>query len=92
MRKLLAIAALSLALGLPSISYADTYAFGVKTPVVKSEVNNQAKGGKIEKDFISFYISPKGESVESSSKVSGNSSEDGAFTVFGVRLSSAQKS
>ncbi|MEQ9619882.1 MAG: hypothetical protein RIG61_12015 [Deltaproteobacteria bacterium] len=92
MRKLLAIAALSLALVLPSVSFADIHAFGVKTPVVKSEVSSQAKGGKVEKDFISFYISPKGESVESNSKVSDNSSEDDSFTVFGVRLSSTQKS
>ena len=92
MRKLLAMAAFSLALGLPSVSFAEIYAFGVKTPVVKSEVNNQAKGGKVEKDFISFYISPKGESVESNSTFSDNASEDDSFTVFGVRLSSAQKS
>jgi len=92
MRKLLAIATLSLALLSPSISFADVNVFGVQTPVVKNAVSNQAKGGKVEKDFISFYISPKGENIETDSKEANNSSDEDNFIVFGVSIATANKS
>lgn len=92
MRKLLAIATLSLALLSPSISFADVNVFGVQTPVVKNAVSDQARGGQIETDFISFYISSKGENVETDSKQDNNSSDEDSLIVFGVSVDSANKS
>ncbi|MGH7791077.1 MAG: hypothetical protein ACREOB_02055, partial [Thermodesulfobacteriota bacterium] len=60
MKKLIVIASLGLALAFPAFSLADNYVFGVKTPIVKSEVKNGVKGGNnVEKDFINFYITEK---------------------------------
>ncbi|GJM15771.1 MAG: hypothetical protein DHS20C13_10980 [Thermodesulfobacteriota bacterium] len=92
MRKLLAIATLSLALLSPSLSFADVNVFGVQTPVVKSTVNDQAKGGMVETDFISFYISSKGENIETDSKQVNNSSDQDSLIVFGVSVPTANKS
>ena len=92
MRKLLAIATLSLALLSPSLSFADVNVFGVQTPIAKNEVSDQAKGGNVEKDFISFYISPKGENIENDSKQTNNSSEEDGLIVFGVSIAAANKS
>ena len=48
------------ALSFPSLSFASEYMGWLHTkPVVKSEVRNEIKGGNVEKDFMSFYTSPK---------------------------------
>ncbi len=92
MRKLIAIATLSLALLSPSISFADVNVFGVQAPVVKNTVSDQTRGGKVETDFISFYISSKGEHVETDSKQVNNSSDQDSLIVFGVSIATANKS
>ena len=83
---------MSLALLGPSLSLADVNVFGVQTPVVKNAVCDKAKSGKVEKDFIGFYISPKGNNIETDSKQANNSSEEDGLIVFGVSIATANKS
>jgi hypothetical protein len=87
MRKLIAITTLGLAFGFSSISFAfDSYnAFGVQVPVVRSEVKNEIRGGKVETDFTSFYTSPKTANTTTSS-ISSQRSDDQYVYVFGVRI------
>jgi len=91
MKKLIAIATLGLALGLPSLSFAsDSYnAFGVQLPIVKSEARNEIKGGDVEKDLMSFYLSPKepnrAPSLLRANQKSENDDKD-YIIVFGVRI------
>lgn len=40
MKKLLAVTALAVSLGISSISFADTNVFGVNTPITKNEVSD----------------------------------------------------
>lgn len=86
MKRLIAIATLGLALSFPSFSYADSYIFGVRTPIVKTEVKNEVKGGMVEKDFISFYLSPKEANTETSLMTEQEVNEDNSYIVFGVRV------
>ena len=87
MKKLIAVATLGLALGFPSLSFADNYVFGVKTPIVASEVKNEVRGGKVEKDFISFYTTPKTANSGSSLRAGQTSDDDeDHIVVFGVRI------
>jgi hypothetical protein len=59
MKRLIAITTLGLALSFSSLSFAFDYMDIYTKPVVKSEVKNEINGGNVEKDFISFYTSPK---------------------------------
>ena len=87
MKKLLAVSALAVSLGISSISFADTNVFGVHTPITKNEVSDQIKGSYVENDHISFYLNTA-DSVESNSHVQArqNNSEDNSYSVFGVRI------
>ncbi|MCH7926524.1 MAG: hypothetical protein IID03_00840 [Candidatus Dadabacteria bacterium] len=87
MKKLLAVTALAVSLGISSISFADTNVFGVNTPITKNEVSDQIKGSYVENDHISFYLNTA-DSAESNSHVQArqNNSEDNSYSVFGVRI------
>jgi len=54
MKRLILLGTLVLTLGFSTISFAQTYIFGVKTPIEQRAVKNEIKGGKVEMDFISF--------------------------------------
>ena len=88
MKKLIVIASMGLALGFPTFSLADSYVFGVKTPIVRSEVKNQVKGGNVEKDFISFYATEKTPDAGDISRAQQGSDDDGRdyIIVFGVKV------
>lgn len=86
MKKLVAIATLGLALGLPSLSFASDYMALYTQPVVKSEVKDDIKGGNVEKDFTSFYISPKEWSTETSYRAGQESEDRDTYLVFGVEI------
>jgi hypothetical protein len=89
MKKLIAIGALGLALGFPALSFASDYMGWVHTkPVVKSEVKDEIKGGNVEKDFMSFYISPKeANNIATSLRADRKSDDDKDYiVVFGVRI------
>jgi hypothetical protein len=69
-----------------TLSFAQGYIFGVKTPIEQRAVNDEIKGGQVEKDFISFYLSPK-ETGKSSPFRAYNDAEDrDSYVVFGVRV------
>ena len=55
-------------------------------PVVKSEVKNEIKGGNVEKDFISFYTSPKSVNTVASPLIRSQRSDDEYISVFGVQI------
>jgi hypothetical protein len=92
MKKLIGIATLGLVLSFSSLSFADNYVFGVKTPVVKSEVRNELKGGNVEKDFIGFYISPKTSDKATSLREDKEPSKKDSYIVFGVEVPRSVKS
>lgn len=92
MKKLLSLAILSLAILIPSTSFANVNVFGVETPVAKNEVRDSFKGGQVETDFISFYIRSNDEAVESGNKVSNTVSVEESIMVFGVKIPAADKS
>lgn len=86
MKKLIAVATLGLALGLPSLSFASDYMALYTEPIVKSEVRNEIKGGHVEKDFTSFYISPKEWSTETSFRAEQQPEDRDSYIVFGVEV------
>jgi hypothetical protein len=87
MKKLIAVGALGLSLSFPALSFASDYMGWLHAkPAV--EVKNEIKGGNVEKDFISFYISPKEKNeVETSLRAARKLDDEKDFTfVFGVRI------
>jgi hypothetical protein len=87
MKKLFAMGAPGLTLRLLTISFAETYAFGVKIPVVRTEVIKEVRGGNVEKDFISFYTTPKtGDTTASSLTANQKQQDEDTYFVFGVRI------
>ncbi|HEX3036993.1 MAG TPA: hypothetical protein VHT73_18055 [Thermodesulfobacteriota bacterium] len=88
MKKLIAIGTLGLALSFPSLSFASDYMGWLPTkPIVKSEVRKEIKGGTVERDFTSFYISPKEANPAASLRADRKSDDDKDYTVvFGVRI------
>ncbi len=59
MKRLITIATLSLALSLPALSFASDYMDLYTKPVVRSGIKDEIKGGNVEKDFTSFYLSQR---------------------------------
>lgn len=88
MKELIAIGALGLALSFPSLSFASDYMGWLPTkPMVKSEVRDEITGGNVEKDFTSFYISPKEANPATSLRADRKSEDDKDYiAVFGVRI------
>ncbi|HEX3033673.1 MAG TPA: hypothetical protein VHT73_00890 [Thermodesulfobacteriota bacterium] len=86
MKKLAALATLGLALGIPQLSVASDYMDIYTNPTVKSEVRSEVKGGSVEKDFTSFYITPKTIDVTDSVLSENESDDEGSYIVFGVRV------
>ncbi|MBI4228216.1 MAG: hypothetical protein HY693_00695 [Deltaproteobacteria bacterium] len=85
MRRIIAIATLSLVLSFPALSYASGHMDLYTKPTAPSEVKNEIKGGDVEKDFTSFYTSPKAMGA-GSSLTSDAQSNDESLLIFGVRI------
>lgn len=85
MKRLIAIATLGLAFSFSSLSFASGHMNLYTKPVAKSEVRSETKGGNVEKDFTSFYTSPKSAST-SASLISGSKLDDDYVSAFGVRI------
>jgi hypothetical protein len=86
MKKLIAIGVLGLALGLSSLSFATDYMGLYTKSMVRSEVKNKIKSGDVEKDFISFYTSPKTLNTTTSLEADQESDDDDTYIVFGVQV------
>jgi hypothetical protein len=86
MKKLIAIASLGLALAFPSLSFASDYMELYTKPLAKDKVKNDIKGGDIERDFISFYISPKNAKPSSSFRAQQETEDRDSYIVFGVEV------
>ena len=57
-------------------------------PMAKSEVKNEIKGGNVDKELMSFYISPKTANTTASLTADQKSVEDKDYIiVFGVQIS-----
>ncbi len=89
MKRLIAITTLGLALGFSSLSFAlDNYnVFGVQIPLVKSGVKNETKGGNVERDFMSFYTTPKTVNAAAPLITADQKVGDEYISVFGVQIS-----
>jgi hypothetical protein len=87
MKRLITITTLGLAIGFSSLSFAlDNYnVFGVQIPLVRSEVRNETKGGDVERDYMSFYITPKTVNVGAPLKAD-QKTDDEYISVFGVQV------
>jgi hypothetical protein len=85
MKRLIAIATLGLAFSFSSLSFASDHMDLYTGPVAKSDVKNEAIGGTVERDFMSFYTSPKQASTQSQ-LISDQSTNEDYTTVFGVRI------
>lgn len=86
MNKLIATAVLALAFGFFSLSSASDHMELYTKPVVESEVSDVVKGGDVESDFISFYITPKTADSDASVVSDRDSDDDESYIVFGVRI------
>jgi hypothetical protein len=89
MKKIIAIGALSLALSFHSFSFAAYYTeLYIEPPSERSEFKNETRGGKIEKDFMSFYINPKEANSTTTSSVAERKINDDKdyIVVFGVQV------
>ena len=87
MKKLITIGTLGLVISFPSLSLASDYMGWLPTkPIVKSEARNEIKGGDVERDFTSFYITPKTTDVTDSVLSEQGSDDEGSYIVFGVRV------
>lgn len=84
MKRLIAMATLGLALSFSSVSLASDYMSLYTKPVAKSEVKNEIRGGNLERDFTSFYTSPK--TVNTTASISDQEPDDRYVFVFGVRI------
>jgi hypothetical protein len=85
MSRIIAIATVSLVLSFPALSYAISHMDLYTRPTSQSDVKNEIKGGDVEKDFTSFYTSPKA-TVASPSLTSDVQSNDESLLIFGVRI------
>jgi hypothetical protein len=85
MKRLIVIATLGLALSFPSLSFAFDYMDLYTKPIVKGEINGEIKGGNVEKDFTSFYTSPK--VVSTTTSLTADQRSDGEYIfIFGVQI------
>lgn len=86
MKKLVAIATLGLGLSIPQLSLASDHMDLYTKPIAKGEVGSKINGGDVEKDFISFYVTPKTTDV-TDLVLSGNELDDeNSYIVFGVQV------
>lgn len=86
MKKFIAIGAVGLALSFPALSFASDYMDLYTEPVVKSEIRNEIKGGNVEKDFMSFYTSPKTANTTNSLIAVDEKTDNEYIFAFGVRI------
>ncbi|MER3446837.1 MAG: hypothetical protein C4291_08335 [Candidatus Dadabacteria bacterium] len=88
MKRLIAITTLGLAFGFSSLSFAlDNYnIFGVQIPLVKSEVKNETKSGDVERDYMSFYTTPKTVNAAVPLITADQKVSDEYISVFGVQI------
>ncbi len=91
MKRLIAIATLGAALGFGATSFATDHMSFYTKSIAKSDVGDKVEGGKVEKDFISFYLSSKQPNKVSSNK-SLDSIEKDSYIVFGVEINPERES
>lgn len=84
MKKLVAIAAIGFLFGFSTFSMASDYMALYACQLASGETKDNVDGGKIEKDLMSFYFTPKG-TEGTDATWTGNKSNDGkSYIVFGV--------
>ena len=85
MKKLLALTALAVSLGLSSLSFADSKVFGVDTPVTKQELRNNVKGSEVQKGLNDLYRYST-DKVEIGYQEVINDSSDDINYIFGIKI------
>ena len=85
MKKLIAIGTLGLVLSFPSLSFSSDYMGWLHAkPVV--EIRNEIKGGKVEKDLMSFYTRLNTTNTTDLLITADQKSDDEYISVFGVQI------
>ena len=85
MKRLIAFATMGLVLSFSSLSFASDYMTLYTKPIAKSEVRNETIGGRVERDLMSFYTSPKSAGTKTQ-LVSDQETDDQHISAFGVRI------
>ena len=92
MKKLVAIAAIGLLLSFSTFSIASDYMTLYTCQLAGGEIKDNVDGGKIQKDLMSFYLTPKGTEV-TDAVWTGNKNHDGnSYMVFSVLVPSDKSS
>ena len=92
MKKLATIAATGLLLSFSTFSMASDYMALYTCQPAGGETKNDVDSGKIEKDLMSFYLTPKGTEATDAAWT-GNKHHDGnSYMVFSVIVSSDKSS
>ncbi len=96
MKSLVAIATLGFALSFSALSFgSETYSvFGVEVPMVNLDVSSEAKGLKVEDNFMSFYIDKPEVKTDPTAPFTtyNESGEQNGYSVFGVWVRDNTKS
>lgn len=92
MKKLVAIAAMGLLFSFSTFSIASDYMALYTSQVATGNFKNNVDSGKIQKDLMSFYLTPKGTEATDAAWA-GNKHQDGnSYMVFGVLVTSDKSS
>ena len=86
MTKLLAIAALSIAISFPSLSVAENQPFSVKTPIERNSVEDNINGGNTVNDHMDFYFNPAQENTENITGTDHIEEAEDSYVVFSVKI------
>jgi hypothetical protein len=84
MRRLIAITAIGFLFGFSTFSIASDYMALYTGQTANSETRDNVDGGKIEKDLMSFYFTPKGTEGTGATWTGTKTPDDGGYIVFGV--------
>jgi hypothetical protein len=86
MKKLAAITVLGLALGFSNPSFASDYMGLYKKDSTVENVSGEVRGGGIETNPMSFYVSPVISETDSEIITKATQNDENAFLVFGIRI------
>lgn len=86
MKKLISVVAMGIIFGFCSLSLGSDHMGLYTKPIMTGEVTNNASSGKIERDLMSFYLTPKKAEQSNTLWLETVPEEGNSIVVFGVRL------
>ena len=92
MTKLAAIAAMGLLFSFSTFSMASDYMALYTCQLAGSETKDNVEGGKIQKDLMGFYLTPKGTEVTDAAWTGNQHQNGNGYMVFSVLVASDKSS